>query len=100
MSQKKGYNIFHKINALKHFTQLSTCIKAFCRYNADVNVRTAACLVQFSKMNIYMKFYEIKLRSVTEIFSSYLTLLKQIISHNFHKEYCVKHLFRRFYLLC
>ena len=83
-----------KISVLKHFTILSTCIKEFCRYNADVIIRTAACLVQFSKMKIYMKFYEINLRSVKEIFSSYLTLLKQIINHNFHKDYCVNHLFR------
>jgi len=42
-----------KISVLKHFTLLSTCINESTRYNADVIIRTAACLVQFSKLNIY-----------------------------------------------
>jgi len=60
-----------KISVLKYFTLFSTYIKDFCRYNADI-IRTAVCLVQFSKLYIYiyMEFCEIELRSVREIFSS------------------------------
>ena len=51
-----------KTSVLKYFTLFSTCIKDFCPYNADVIIRTAVCLVQFSKLTIYLKFYEIDLR--------------------------------------
>jgi len=67
----------------KYFTLFLTYIKDCCRYNADVIILNVAYLLQLNKLNIFLNFDEIELRSVTEVFSSLLSLLKQNINHNF-----------------